>query len=58
MAGPARGEARERVAAWIAGGGEPIAGFTRMVREMRAAGSADFATLSVAAQTMRRMLKR
>jgi glutamate dehydrogenase len=57
LAGPARGDARERVASWIAAGGEAIAGFARMVREMRAAGSADFATLSVAGQTLRRMLK-
>jgi glutamate dehydrogenase len=58
LASAARGDARERVAAWIAAGGEPIASFARMVREMRAAGSADFATLSVAAQTLRRMLRR
>jgi glutamate dehydrogenase len=58
LAGTSRGDAGERVAAWIADGGEPIAGFARMVREMRTAGSADFATLSVAAQTLRRLLKR
>ncbi len=58
FAGTPRGDAGERVAAWMAGGGEPIAAFARMVREMRAAGSADFATLSVAAQTLRRLLKR
>jgi glutamate dehydrogenase len=58
LASAARGDARERVAAWIAAGGEPIASFARMVREMRAAGSVDFATLSVAGQTLRRMLRR
>ncbi len=58
LAGPGRGDAHERVAAWVAAGGESIAEFARMVREMRAAGSADFATLSVAAQSLRRLLKR
>jgi len=53
-----RGDARERVPAWIAAGGEPIAGFVRTVREMRSAGNADFATLSVAAQSLRRLLER
>jgi glutamate dehydrogenase len=58
LAGAPRGDARERVAAWIAGRGEPMAAFVRMVREMRAGGGADFATLSVAAQSLRRLLKR
>jgi glutamate dehydrogenase len=58
LARPSRGDARERVAAWLAAGGVPVANFARMVREMRAAGSADFATLSVAAQSLRRLLKR
>jgi glutamate dehydrogenase len=53
-----RGDTRERVAAWIAARGAPMAAFARMVREMRAAGSADFATVSVAAQSLRRLLER
>jgi len=58
LADPSRGDARERVQAWIAAGGRPMAAFASMVREMRAAGSADFATLTVAAQALRRLLKR
>jgi glutamate dehydrogenase len=55
LAGKARGDARERVAAWIAAGGHKVANLERTIREMRATGSADFATLSVAVQAVRRL---
>jgi glutamate dehydrogenase len=58
LAGSARGDARERVAAWVAAGGEKVANLERTIREMRATGSADFATMSVAVQAVRRLAGR
>jgi glutamate dehydrogenase len=57
LAGRSRGDARERVAAWLAGGGDEVANLRRTVREMRAAGNADFPTLSVALQAGRRVFE-
>ncbi len=58
LAGKTRGDAREQVTGWIAGGGEAVAGIGRMVREMRATGSADFPTVSVAVRALRRLVER
>jgi glutamate dehydrogenase len=58
LAGRTRGDAEARVAAWLRSGGEPVASLARTVREMRATGSADFPTLSVALQTVRRLGER
>ncbi len=53
-----RGDATARVSAWIATGGATIESLSRTVREMRATGSADFPTLSVALQAVRRLTER
>ncbi|HWN07344.1 MAG TPA: NAD-glutamate dehydrogenase [Steroidobacteraceae bacterium] len=58
LAGKTRGDAREQVTGWIAAGGEAVAGISRMVREMRATGSADFPTVSVAVRALRRLVER
>jgi glutamate dehydrogenase len=58
LAGKTRGDAREQVAGWIAAGGDAVAGISRMVREMRATGSADFPTVSVAVRALRRLVER
>ena len=58
LASRARGDARECVAAWLKSGGETVANLGRTVREMRATGSADFPTLSVALQSVRRLVER
>jgi NAD-specific glutamate dehydrogenase len=39
-------------------GGDAVQNLVRTVREMRATGSADFPTLSVAVQAVRRLLER
>jgi len=58
LASRARGDARECVAAWLKSGGETVANLGRTVREMRATGSADFPTLAVALQSVRRLVER
>jgi glutamate dehydrogenase len=58
LSGKTRGDAPARVAAWIKSGGEAVQGLARTVREMRASGTADFPTLSVAVQAVRRLLER
>jgi NAD-specific glutamate dehydrogenase len=58
LAGKSRGDARELVAAWLEAGGERVGSVARMVREMRALGSADFPTLSVAVRSLRRLVER
>ena len=58
LAGRARGDAPQRVAAWLKSGGEPVQNQIRTVREMRASGSADFPTLSVALESVRRLVER
>jgi glutamate dehydrogenase len=57
LAGRSRGDARERVAAWIESGGDAVANLSRTVREMRTLGSADFPTLSVALEAVRRLVE-
>ena len=58
VSGRTGGDARERVAAWLESGGEPVANLGRTVREMRASGNADYPTLSVALQAVRRIVER
>jgi glutamate dehydrogenase len=58
LAGKSRGDARELVAAWLEASGERVGSVARMVREMRALGSADFPTLSVAVRALRRLVER
>ena len=58
LAGRTRGDAPQRVAAWLKSGGEPVQKLIRTVREMRATGSADFPTLSVALESVRRLVER
>mgnify|MGYP001267710287 CR=1 FL=1 len=50
-----RGDAVARVDAWLKSGGAEVDGLERTVREMRATGSTDFPTLSVALQAVRRL---
>ena len=56
LAGRTRGDAPQRVAAWLKSGGEPVQNLIRTVREMRASGSTDFPTLSVALDSVRRLI--
>ena len=58
LSGKARGDASARVAAWLKAGGNAVQNLARTVREMRTTGSADFPTLSVALQAVRRLLER
>ncbi len=50
-----RGDAAARVDAWLKAGGASVDSLARTVREMRAIGSTDFPTLSVALQAVRRL---
>lgn len=58
LAGKAQGDAAARVAAWLKAGGAAVENLSRTVREMRATGTADFPTLSVAIQAVRRLVER
>ncbi len=58
LAGKTPGDAPHRVSAWLKSGGEAVQNLGRTVREMRATGSADFPTLSVALQAVRRLIER
>ena len=53
-----RGDAAARVDAWLKAGGASVDSLARTVREMRAIGSTDFPTLSVALQAVRRLAER
>ena len=44
-----------RIAAWLEGAGADLERWQRMLTEMRAAGSADFATLSVGLESVRKL---
>ena len=55
LARSGRGDAGQRVAAWLKSGGTEAASLEHTVREMRATGSTDFPTLSVALQAARRL---
>ena len=58
LSGKARGDAPARVAAWMKSGGTTVQNLTRTVREMRSTGTADFPTLSVAIEAVRRLVER
>jgi glutamate dehydrogenase len=58
LSGKARGDAPARVAAWMKSGGASVQNLTRTVREMRSTGTADFPTLSVAIEAVRRLVER
>ena len=48
-----RGQSRERIARWCATRAEPLASWKRTLAEMRAVGTADFATLTVGVDAVR-----
>jgi glutamate dehydrogenase len=50
-----RGTAQARVEAWVSSAGEELAHWQRTLAEMRTAGAADFATLSVGVETVRKL---
>jgi glutamate dehydrogenase len=50
-----RGPPEARVAAWMAAAGKELAHWQRMLTEMRAAGAADFATLTVGVESVRKL---
>jgi glutamate dehydrogenase len=50
-----RGTAQERVTAWVASLGEELAHWQRTLAEMRTAGAADFATLTVGIEAVRKL---
>jgi len=52
---PSRGSAPARVTAWIESGGKDLAHWQRTVAEMRAAEAADFATLTVGVEALRKI---
>ena len=53
-----RGDPAARVSAWLAAGGSAVENLSRTVGAMRAGGGADFPTLSVALQAVRRLTER
>jgi glutamate dehydrogenase len=55
LAHKSRGSAPTRVTAWIAAGGKELAHWQRTVAEMRAAEAADFATLTVGVEALRKL---
>ena len=50
-----RGAAQARVNAWLDGGGKELAHWQRTLADMRAAGAADFATLTVGVESVRKL---
>jgi glutamate dehydrogenase len=50
-----RGTAQVRVAAWLGAAGEELTHWQRTLADMRTAGAADFATLSVGVETVRKL---
>ena len=55
LAGRGAGDVAKRIAAWLGRSGVAHENVSRTVREMRAKGSADFPTLSVALQAVRQL---
>ena len=51
-----RGTAQARVAAWLESLGEELTHWQRTLADMRTAGSADFATLTVGVETLRKLI--
>ncbi len=52
---PERGAANARVAAWLEASGKELAHWQRTLTDMRSAGAADFATLTVGVETVRKL---
>jgi glutamate dehydrogenase len=50
-----RGPAQARVAGWVSSAGEVLTHWQRTLTEMKTAGTADFATLSVGVETVRKL---
>jgi NAD-specific glutamate dehydrogenase len=50
-----RGSAPARVTAWIESAGKDLAHWQRTIAEMRAADAADFATLTVGVESVRKL---
>jgi glutamate dehydrogenase len=50
-----RGSAQQRVGAWLEASGKELAHWQRTLTDMRSAGAADFATLTVGLETVRRL---
>jgi glutamate dehydrogenase len=50
-----RGTAQARVAAWLGSAGEELSHWQRTLADMRTAGAADFATLTVGVETVRKL---
>ena len=55
LAHKGRGSAPARVTAWIESGGKELTHWQRTVAEMRAAEAADFATLTVGVEALRKL---
>jgi len=55
LARPQRGTAQARVDAWVGALGEELAHWQRTLADMRTAGAADFATLTVGVETVRKL---
>jgi glutamate dehydrogenase len=55
LRGTRAANAAARVAAWMSADAKPLAHWQQMVADMRAAGSADFATLSVGLESVRKL---
>jgi NAD-specific glutamate dehydrogenase len=55
LAGRRTCRARARVCAWMRSAGKPLEHWRRTVADMRAAGAADFATLSVGLESVRKL---
>ncbi|MGH8261809.1 MAG: hypothetical protein ACREUG_19185, partial [Steroidobacteraceae bacterium] len=56
LRGTRAGSAQARVATWTAATGPHLAHWQRMLAEMRGAGTADFATLSVGLESVRKLM--
>jgi NAD-specific glutamate dehydrogenase len=50
-----RGDAAQRVNAWMEAGGKDLAHWQRTLTDMRAAGASDFATLTVGVEAVRKL---
>jgi glutamate dehydrogenase len=55
LALPGRAGPAARIEAWVSANARELAQWQRMQADMRTAGTADFATLSVGAETLRRL---
>jgi glutamate dehydrogenase len=55
LARKSRGDAAERVSAWVEATGKELAHWQRTLTDMRAAGASDFATLTVGLEAVRKL---